>query len=342
MNKALFSWLRSKFPDPPLKWEILPGDASFKSFFRIYYPNATYILMEAPPHKENLRAFMAIAHVFFEHQLKVPEILASDLNYGFVLMTDFSGPLLLDALSEDNADRLYTCAMDILLSLGKCPSPKNWPLGHLDHREILKEMMLFQEWCLNKLLNIPLKPYLVKILDDVYEHLLDVFTHQPQVTTHRDFHSRNLICLSEDPCLGVIDFQDACKGPLTYDLVSLLKDCYIAWPEKKVEQWLGYFHQQYAAQSPKDDVSYLTFKTWFDLTGMQRHLKILGIFSRLKLRDGKARYLHHMPGIVNYLLQVACEYPQMTQFRETFLQDILPRFQDFWLKNGIKGYIQVA
>lgn len=284
------------------------ADASFRRYFRISNEGKSYIVMDAPPEKENCLPFIAIATLFLEFGLNVPVILAQDTQQGFLLLSDLGDTVFLSELNNDRVDRMYRSAMDALLLLQK---HKTTILPDYDEALLRNELALFPDWYLDKQLGVTLSSQQNEILQQCFDILVMNALEQPQVCVHRDYHSRNLMINNEDinrP--GIIDFQDAVIGAVTYDLVSLLKDCYIDWPRDKVEAWVGYFHHQAEELAIVKNVSEAQFLRWFDLMGLQRHLKVAGIFSRLKHRDGKTGYLKDIPRTMDYVHDVVSRYAE--------------------------------
>ncbi len=302
--------------------DIAPAsaDASFRRYFRITNNESTYIIMDAPPEKEDCNPFIRIATILFDFGLNVPQILKQDLKQGFLLLNDLGTTVFLSELNNDTVDEMYTSAMKALLQLQKNKIPDLPAYGKTLLRN---ELNLFPEWYLTKHLNITLSNQQKDILEHAFDLLIKNALEQPQVCVHRDYHSRNLMVNKDKPDYpGVIDFQDAVIGAVTYDLVSLLKDCYISWPREKIEGWVKYFHAEAESIGIISNVSFDTFLRWFDLMGLQRHLKVAGIFSRLKHRDGKTGYLKDIPRTMDYVFDVLERYPEFKPL-QTLLTEIL-------------------
>ena len=305
------------------------GDASFRRYFRGVTEKATWILVDAPPERENSQPFVQVAALLAAGGVAVPQVVASDLARGFMCLEDFGDTVLwtpLEAARRDpsavpDASSLYQSAFDELLLVQRCVAA---PLPPYDDALLLREMRLFTEWFCQGLLQYTLNAAEHALLEDAYAFLAQAARAQPQVFVHRDYHSRNLMHRPGKPP-GVIDFQDAVRGAVTYDLVSLLKDCYIEWPRAQVEAWA----LDYAAQAQRvgilGTVSAPAFLRDFDLMGAQRHIKVLGIFSRLWLRDGKRGYLRDIPLTMQYLVTVLPEHPQLAAFNAWLRAQILPQ-----------------
>jgi aminoglycoside/choline kinase family phosphotransferase len=299
--------------------EPASSDASFRRYFRIKTSQGHFIVMDAPPVQENVEPFIKISNLLARSQVNVPTIFHQNLSEGFLLLEDFGTECFLDQLNANNATDLYQSALDSLFKLQTQTSPQNSDLPSYNEQLLKRELAIFDEWFLDKLLGIDLPEH---IRNSIHAVLIASALEQPKICVHRDFHSRNLMVLNEDSP-GVLDFQDAVIGPITYDLVSLLRDCYIAWPEQQVNLWMtGYF--QRLCHAGLIACSLAQFKCWFDLMGLQRHLKAIGIFSRLHLRDGKSNYLKDIPRTLNYVTTHAQAYPELSDFSDFLHNQVLP------------------
>lgn len=285
------------------------GDASFRRYFRVTLADgATRIAMDAPPPREDCRPFVDISKRLEVAGVHVPHIHAENLQLGFLLLEDLGDTLYLEKLNGETAPRLYGDALGALSAMQACTKTDDLP--HYDEALLRMELELFREWLCQKHLGLTLNDEENRMLDQLFSMLIDNARQQPQHFVHRDYHSRNLMLVaSHGP--GVIDFQDAVIGPITYDLVSLLKDAYIRWPLEQVDSWAeGYC--ELAVQSglmPQEDES--KFQRWFDLMGVQRHIKVAGIFARLYRRDGKEGYLDDIPLVLEYIMEMVPRYPQL-------------------------------
>jgi len=296
------------------------ADASFRRYFRITNGEASFIVMDAPPEKEDCKPFIHIANMLFAFGLNVPQVLKQELEQGFLLLSDLGTTVFLSELNNDSVDELYDSAMKSLLLMQQ-KTAVDLPL--YDETLLRNELRLFPEWYLNIQMKITLSEQQKQVLDNTFELLIENALAQPQVCVHRDYHSRNLMINTKQPDKpGIIDFQDAVIGAVTYDLVSLLKDCYINWPREKIESWVKDFHGQALSLGIIKAVSFDTFLRWFDLMGLQRHLKVAGIFSRLKHRDGKTGYLKDIPRTMDYVFDVIARYPEFKPIQK-LLNDIL-------------------
>ncbi len=309
--------------DPDWRLERVSGDASFRRYFRVYSHHLSWIAVDAPPEKEDSRAFVDIARAWEPLEIHAPKVHLADLQQGFMLLGDLGDLLYLDRLDAASADLLYGQAMQTLTHIQRCRSVLGERLPPYDRALLLREMLLFREWFLGQQLGMLLTRYEQKLLDALFESLIVSALSQPQVCVHRDYHSRNLMVI-DAAAPGVLDFQDAVMGPITYDLVSLLRDCYIAWPESQVEAWA----LDYAALAQQtglmEAVSPQRFLGWFTRMGMQRHLKAIGIFARLNIRDAKPVYLQDIPRTINYLRQAAGHCPEYHEFDSWLTQRVVP------------------
>jgi len=306
---ALDNWLRSVVGLLEFKIEPVSGDASFRRYFRVIgVDGKKWIAMDAPPDREDCRPFVEIAKQLRNLGLHVPDIHAQEIELGFLLLEDLGAVHYLDILNESTADRLYGDALAALAVVQACAPTSGLPV--YDREMLWREMELFREWLLGRHWGAHLSKTHNRVLDEAFDLLAASALEQPRVCVLRDFHSRNLMAASS-PTPGILDFQDAVKGPVTYDLVSLLKDCYIDWDPERVRSWAaGYF--QLAIQSGVlHECHEDKFLRWFDLMGVQRHLKAAGIFARLHVRDGKSGYLGDIPRTLGYILKLEPVYPEL-------------------------------
>ena len=303
---ALAAWLRDTLATSAFRIEPASEDASFRRYFRVHAGSGTWVAMDAPPPMEDCRPFVSVLGLLRGAGVRAPALHAADLERGFLLLDDLGSRCYLDVIDEANADTLYADALTALLHM-QCRIGSG-QVPPYDERKLGEEMDLFREWFLARHLGIELDGALSHALDETFETLVRVCMEQPCVFVHRDYHSRNLMHLG-DHHPGVIDFQDAVGGPITYDLVSLLRDVYVRWPEDRVAGWVDAFHDRAAARG-LTDAGREGFRRWFDLTGVQRHLKIAGIFARLWHRDGKPRYLDDLPLTLAYLAEATPRHPE--------------------------------
>ena len=299
-------WIRHALNDMDAPVERASNDASFRSYWRTQSAGRTWVVMDAPPDKEDIRPWLDVAGRLARAGVHVPDIQAADAERGFVLMEDMGNRLLLPELSESSADRLYGEAMEAILRMQLHADTTGLPV--YDEARLVAEMELMPEWLLKRHLGYTPACGVWDVIEGAFRALETSARAQPQVFVHRDFHSRNLLVTGRDDP-GVIDFQDAVLGPVTYDLVSLLRDCYIAWPEARVSAWAEQYRQRLAESGiavPGPEA----FLRAFDLMGLQRHLKVLGIFCRLYYRDGKAGYLNDLPLVWKYTRDVGRRHPE--------------------------------
>jgi len=301
--EQLKRWLESELEFSDYTLAPASSDASFRRYFRVMHDGASFIVMDAPPDREDSRPFIRVAKQLFDAGLNAPEVLDEDLQQGFLLLSDLGSSPYLGALNEAGVERMYGDALGALASIQTCACDG---LPPYDRALLLREMELFREWLVGKHLGIALSDAQHAMLDSAFALLADNALAQPRVFVHRDYHSRNLMVTARNNP-GILDFQDAVCGPVTYDLVSLLRDCYIAWPRARVEDWaLGY--QELAIQTGilhEEHEDPVQFLRWFDLMGVQRHLKASGIFARLNHRDGKPGYLGDIPRTLAYITDLA-------------------------------------
>jgi aminoglycoside/choline kinase family phosphotransferase len=319
---ALIDWLRNSLAMDIHTFEKASSDASFRRYFRVTHADGRHIVMDAPPEKENIEPFIRIAKLLQTHQIQAPSIYQINSELGFLLLEDFGSTSLLDCLSADNANQLYQNALDNVFKLQTRIDTVNSRLPVYDSALLQRELDIFYEWFMEKLLGI-LVPNSIK--NQLNPLLINSALEQPQVFVHRDFHSRNLMAL-DNGALGVIDFQDAVIGPISYDAVSLLRDCYICWPKQLTMQWLRHYYQRLISANLAT-VDFQQFSRWFDLMGLQRHLKAIGIFSRLHLRDGKSAYLADIPRTLTYICDVCESYPELIEFNSFLVKQVLPVYR---------------
>lgn len=291
---------------PRVRLEPVSGDASFRRYFRIQAPSGTRILMDAPPDLEDSRPFVEIASRLRSAGLRAPEVMDFDFDLGFGLLEDFGDVLYRDILDERTADDLLPGLFDVLEGLARRVSSDGLPA--YDGPVLQSEMDLFPDWYLDRHRRRPLTGAERRSWDELCAALIESAASQPQVFVHKDFHSCNVLQTPTGP--GLIDFQDALRGPVSYDLVSLLWDRYIAWPRGQLEEWMLEMRERLAPRTAAAE--------WIrrcDWMGLQRNLKIVGIFARLRYRDGKQGYLEMIPRFYQYLLDVLPRYPEFRAVR---------------------------
>jgi aminoglycoside/choline kinase family phosphotransferase len=310
---ARLAFARAAVGDLSATLEPASADASARSYWRVRTAAGdTRVLMDAPPVSGDLSAWLDIDTRLRRAGLNAPEVVAANRAQGFLLLSDFGTCAYLSALDDASADALYADALHALLILQTQVDASGLP--HFDEPFIVREMELMPTWFLERHLGISIRCEEWDIIELAFRRLIDNAVGQPQTFMHRDYHSRNLMRVpARNP--GIIDFQDAVLGPITYDVVSLLRDCYIAWDDARVRGWAEAYRQQLldaGALDPRIDAA--RWQRWFDLTGLQRHLKVLGIFCRLWYRDGKRGYLKDLPRVWHYVRTVAGRYPELHDF----------------------------
>lgn len=331
-KQALETWSKAQsarlFPEQAAQsgLSVVSGDASFRRYFRLPLAEFNVIAVDAPPDKENSHPFVAIARALKAHDVAVPTVLAVDFEQGFMLLEDFGDALLRPALETGTVDLLYNSAMDTLVHLLQCREVPDYSLPLYDEKRLNDEMRLLPDWFIREYLKISLSAEQEALLQHAFNLINGEVRQQPQVFVHRDYHSRNLMLL-KDGDIGVIDFQDAVIGPITYDLVSLLRDAYVVWPPESVTLWVSQFRDKLRSQQLlNDSISPAEFQRWFDWMGAQRHLKVVGIFARLSLRDGKHGYLNDIPLVFNYLLEEISPYPELAALQALLIDTLLPAY----------------
>jgi aminoglycoside/choline kinase family phosphotransferase len=325
-QRALLHWLRDQLGLDNFRLEPASADASFRRYFRLIPARGkSLIVMDAPPEKEDCEPFVRITGLLWDVGLNVPELLEVNLDQGFLLLGDLGSQPYLGALTEETVSQLYGDALDALSQMQhRAPSDKRLP--PYGRELLLAEMELFREWLVGRHLGLRLANAEHSLLDRSFDLLAERALAQPAVFVHRDYHSRNLMVTGRNNP-GILDYQDAVVGGVTYDLVSLLRDCYVRWPRDRVERWVEEYRRRLVTLGLVDaTVAPGEFLGWFDWMGVQRHLKASGIFARLRHRDGKAGYLADIPRTLGYIREVAPGYPELAglgAFIEEQLQPLL-------------------
>jgi len=307
-QQELNDWLKLTLPDVDFTLTTASADASFRRYFRVHAHNETFIAMDAPPPQENCEPFVRIAKLFGDAGLNVPKVIAQDLERGFLLLNDLGDDTYLSKINADNAPKLYADANNALIQLQLASQPNVLP--DYDEALLTREMQLFPDWYIAKHLNVTLDEKQQAVLINTFNVLNKNILAQAQVYVHRDYHSRNLMMTQENNP-GILDFQDAVYGAITYDLVSLLKDAYISWDEELIIDWLVRYWQNARKAGLPVPEDFSEFYRDFEYMGAQRHIKVLGIFARLYHRDGKAGYLKDMPLVMDYLRKVCERYVEL-------------------------------
>jgi len=308
---ARLHWARAALADPQATLERASTDAGFRSYWRSSGGGISRIVMDSPPDKEDVRPWLRMRDLLEAGGVRVPQVLAKDVEAGFLLLEDLGVDTYLQVINSDNADALFDAAMTQLLTLQAIPCPSDLP--NYDDALLARELRLFDEWFLGHELGLTLDSGTLESLQRVYRRLIDAALAQPQVLVHRDFMPRNLMPAGDGP--AVLDFQDAVRGPIAYDALSLFKDAFLSWPEQRVDQWLDRYHSRaFTAGLPVPKLE--RFRRDADWIGVQRHLKVLGIFARLKHRDNKPKYIVDAPRFVAYLDEVLPRYPELAPLSE--------------------------
>src|ERR1700733_5301087 len=320
-------WLSRDLRLPHERLAPASSDASFRRYFRVFSPRGTYIVMDAPPGREDVRPYLKVSALLAALGAHVPQVHEIDAPRGLLLLEDLGTVSYLQRLEGGgDPDALYADALRVLAEIQARGAERARELDPYDREALARELALMPVWFLRKHLGIEPSDADRKILDETSEFLISAGLAQPTVFVHRDYHSRNLMVVGErNP--GIIDFQDALRGPVGYDLVSLLKDCYISWPRARVENWVSGYRAELMARgypaAPERQ-----FLRDFDLIGVQRHIKVLGIFARLWHRDGKQAYLLDLPRVLDYVRDTASRYAELAklgEFLERRIVDELPR-----------------
>ena len=318
-------WVTRELRLRPRLIEPASSDASFRRYFRVFHEGGTHIVMDAPPGREDVRPYLNITVMLETAGVHVPRVYEWDTERGLLLLEDLGTRPYLPALEAGgDADKLYHDALQALADIQVRGRESAFQLPAYDREVLVREMALMPEWFCARHLQLELTRDQGEMLTAAFEFLVAEALAQPQVFVHRDYHSRNLMITRErNP--GIIDFQDALRGPVGYDLVSLLKDCYISWPRPRVEGWVREYrlmmHEQASHSAGINDAQMLH---WFDVIGIQRHLKVLGIFARLWYRDGKSGYLKDLPLTLRYVVEACARFPQLQALREFLQHCVVP------------------
>ncbi|MGQ3853450.1 aminoglycoside phosphotransferase family protein [Pseudomonas capsici] len=294
---------------PPATLTAASSDASFRRYFRWEGGDKTFIVMDAPPPQENCKPFVDIAHLLASSGINVPKIHAEDLTQGFLLLSDLGRQTYLDVIDADNADALFADAIEALLTYQQLPMDA--PLPSYDVALLRRELELFPEWYVKRHLGIEMDSAQLASWQHVSDLLIESALAQPKVLVHRDYMPRNLMISEPNP--GVLDFQDAVYGPVTYDITCLFKDAFLSWPEERVVGWLNTYWNKARALGIAVHEDFAAFSRASDLMGVQRHLKVIGIFARICHRDGKPRYLGDVPRFFSYIEAVVSRRPELAE-----------------------------
>ncbi|TKJ62676.1 aminoglycoside phosphotransferase [Pseudomonas sp. CFBP13506] len=299
-------------PVPPATLTAASSDASFRRYFRWEGGGRTLVVMDAPPPQENCKPFVDIAYLLATSGINVPKIYAEDLPRGFLLLNDLGTKTYLDVIDEQNADALFADAIDALLAFQRLPMEA--PLPSYDVALLRRELELFPEWYVRRHLGIELDTQQQALWQRASDHLIESALAQPKVLVHRDYMPRNLMISEPNP--GVLDFQDAVYGPVTYDITCLFKDAFLSWPKARVREWQCGYWERAAELGIPVQPDFEDFLRASDLMGVQRHLKVIGIFARICHRDGKPRYLADVPRFFAYIEAVLADRPELSELAE--------------------------
>ena len=313
---ARAAWARTALGDPGIELVRASMDAGFRSYWRAQSCDGSgllksVIVMDSPPDQEDVQPWLQVRDLLHAGGVRVPHVLAQDVDAGFLLLEDLGVDTYLHVIDNGNADALFDAALTQLLKLQAIPPPADLPA--YDEAMLARELRLFDEWFCGRHLGMTLDCADLEALDGAYRVLIDAALAQPQVLVHRDFMPRNLMPVQSAPANNgpaVLDFQDAVRGPIAYDALSLFKDAFLSWPEQRVEAWLDRYHAR-ALDAGLPVPERARFRRDADLIGLQRHLKVIGIFARLNHRDGKPKYLADVPRFFGYLEAVLPKYPEL-------------------------------
>ena len=320
-GEARLAWARAATGNPSLALERASADAGFRSYWRTCSDGPSLVLMDSPPALEDVRPWLRMHGLLERGGVRVPRVLARDPSAGFLLLEDLGRRTGLQAVDAGNADAMFDAAFDQLLRLQAITPPPDLPA--YDEALLARELRLFDEWYLGRHLGLQLDCEALEALDLVYRRLIDAALAQPRVLVHRDYMLRNLMPLG-DGAVAVLDFQDAVNGPIAYDPMSLFKDAFISWPQPRIDEWLARYHDRArAAGLPVPELA--RFRRDVDWIGVQRHLKVIGIFARLHHRDGKPRYLADVPRFLGYLEDVLPQYPELAPLASLLARLVRPR-----------------
>jgi len=297
---------------PPATLTAASSDASFRRYFRWEGGGRTFVVMDAPPPQENCKPFVDIAYLLSTSGINVPKIYAQDLPRGFLLLNDLGRKTYLDVINDENADQLFADAIDALLAYQQLPMDA--PLPSYDVALLRRELELFPEWYVRRHLGLELDTRQHALWQRASDHLIDSALAQPKVLVHRDYMPRNLMISEPNP--GVLDFQDAVYGPVTYDITCLFKDAFLSWPQARVREWQRDYWERAGQAGIPVQPDFEDFLRASDLMGVQRHLKVIGIFARICHRDGKPRYLADVPRFFAYIEAVLADRPELSELAE--------------------------
>ena len=325
--QELKQWLAEVLGHSSFQLHSVMGDASLRRYFRVIHNQSVQVVADIPPSYESCVPFVKVAHAFLSHQIHVPRIYEVNEVAGFVLMEDLGDKRYQDVLNEHTVENLYAQACDILYKIHSIKDIPHYKLFDFNSEMMHQQLQNFNSWFLERLLQYPV----AGALDATFNVLISEIVQQPQVLIHGDYHARNLMqCDNSD--VGVLDFQDAAIGPITYDLVSLLRDCYIDWSNVDVERWALNFYQGLIERDMIVDTTPQQFLRYFDWMGIQRHLKAIFIFARKYLAEQDDHYLTYIPRAMIYVQQASKKYPELQAVSHLFEQKIIEKFHDRWAR----------
>ena len=321
----LQNWLTDTLNSSTFNLRPASEDASFRTYHRLFLKNKTFIVMDAPPEQEDCKSFIKITKKLHACNVNVPVIHNVNIEQGFLLLGDLGDNLYLNELNNNTIYELYSDAVNSLIAIQNLANVGG--LDAYDGNLLRSEMNLFTEWLVEKHLQIKLDESQKKVLDKLFNLLVTNAEQQPKVFVHRDFHSRNLMVAKENNP-GIIDYQDAVYGPISYDLVSILKDCYIKWPKEEIDKWVDFYLNKRHEEKSKLKINHDEFVRWFDLMGVQRHLKASGIFARLSHRDGKDNFLKNIPKTLSYILDLKEVYKELRPICIMIEELVIPKLEE--------------
>lgn len=322
-TQQLKAWLAQELDAEHIELMPLTGDAGFRCYFRFNHNHSSYIAVDAPPEYSNNQAFVNIQQFLDRQELRVPAIIAKNLELGFFCLSDFGDELLADRINHNNVSQYYTRALEQLQQVVSKGNLNAVSLPDYNADFIRQELAIFSQWLLSTHLSLRLDDGEKLALAQCFDFLVDEILSQPTGFMHRDFHSRNIMVLADNE-LGIIDFQDAVVGPITYDLVSLLRDCYVRWPDDIVQPLVEQYRLTMQSKYLTENLSQENWQKWFDLTGVQRHIKASGIFARLHHRDGKSGYLKDIPLTLTYIQDISAQYGKLNFLHSLVKNRVIP------------------
>ncbi|MEI8704665.1 MULTISPECIES: aminoglycoside phosphotransferase family protein [Pseudoalteromonas] len=317
----LQQFINTHFNTQPTLLSAITGDASFRRYYRLTCSNEHFIVMDSEPQKVNNAPYISLNKVFTEQGFLLPKIIASDEQQGFFILSDLGSKHLADMLDDENRIEYYKALISLSAQWAKTPPSAVMQAYNTDFIKL--ELDIFSQWLVNDFIDESPTAAYQAMWQTSCELLTQAMLVQPTVTVHRDYHSRNI--MNSNGLWAIIDYQDAVRGPLCYDLVSLLRDCYFKLPAKELTSLLDFAYSEFTAQNLMVNTSFDEFKYWFDLTGIQRHLKAAGIFCRLYLRDGKTGYLDNILPTLDYIIEVAANYPELKALSDWTKHTIVPK-----------------